>query len=303
MSFALIIPTYNAGELWSRSIKAIKSQSLVPGEVLIIDSGSADLTLIESVKAGFNVKVIKTSLFSHGGTRKLAAEICSSYEFVVYVTQDAILSNEYSLQRIISRFSDSKVAAVCGRQLPRQGATCIESHARLYNYPDKSFSRSFDDRYLFGLKAAFISNSFSAYRLSALNEVGSFPESVIFGEDMYVATKLLMAGYKIAYAADASVYHSHNYSIWQEMNRYFDMGVFHAREPWIRRALGSAEGEGIKFVNSELRYIIKHEFWRLPEGLLRVLFRYCGFRLGLMEKRLPLTLKNILAMNKRYFKR
>ena len=80
---------------------------------------------------------------------------------------------------------------------------------------------------------AFISNSFAAYRVSVLKEVGGFPDDVIFGEDMFVATKMLKAGYKIAYAAGACVYHSHDYSLWQEMKRYFDMGVFHAREPWI----------------------------------------------------------------------
>jgi rhamnosyltransferase len=87
------------------------------------------------------------------------------------------------------------------------------------------------------------------------------------------------------------------------MKRYFDMGVFHAREPWIRQELGGAEGEGVKFVVSELKYVSKHEFWRVPEVLLRTLLRYTGFRLGLVEKKLSFWLKRKLAMNKRYFKR
>jgi len=116
-----------------------------------------------------------------------------------------------------------------------------------------------------------------------------------------VAAKMLNAGYKIAYAADACVYHSHNYSLIQEMKRYFDMGVFHAREPWIRKELGGAEGEGVKFVISEFRYLLKNAFWRIPEGILRTLLRYTGFRLGLMEKKLPIWLRKRLAMNHGYF--
>ena len=301
MSFALIVPTYNPGKSWSNNVAAIKSQTLHPDEVLIIDSSSVDSTVTESVNAGFEVKVIDTASFDHGGTRKMAAENCSSYEFVVFLTQDAILFDENALQRIIERFSDSKVAAVCGRQLPRQGATSIEAHARLCNYPSNSFTRSISDRASFGLKTAFISNSFAAYRVSALNEVGSFPENVIFGEDMYVAAKLLGSVYSIAYAADACVYHSHDYTLWQELRLYFDMGVFHAREPWIRQQLGGAEGEGLKFVASEIKYLFKHAFWRIPEGLLRTLLRYTGFRLGLMENKLPLWIKRKLAMNKSYF--
>ena len=119
---------------------------------------------------------------------------------------------------------------------------------------------------------------------------------------MYVATKLLQAGYKITYAADACVYHSHDYSIWQEMKRYLDMGVFHARESCVMQELGGAEGEGVKFVASEIKYLWEHAFWRLPESMLRNLLKYIGFRLGLMESMLPVRLKRLFAMNKGFFK-
>lgn len=220
-----------------------------------------------------------------------------------FLTQDAILKESNSIEMILRPFHEDKVAAVCGRQLPRKWAKLIEAHARLYNYPLESSIKTFLDIKKFGLKTAFISNSFAAYRVSALNQIGGFPKDVIFGEDMYVATKLLKAGYKIAYSAEACVYHSHGYSLWQDMKRYFDMGVFHAREPWIRQELGGAEGEGVKFVISEFKYLLKHAFWRIPEGVLRTLLRYTGFRLGLFENHLPLWLKRRLAMNKGYFKR
>ena len=218
------------------------------------------------------------------------------------MTQDAILKDPESFENILSAFSDSSVAAVYGRQLPRLDAALIEAHSRQYNYSDQSSVKSFKDRKAMGLKVAFLSNSFSAYRVSSLLNIGGFPENVIFGEDMYVAAKLLKANWKIAYAADACVYHSHNYGLLQEFKRYFDMGIFHAREPWIRKEFGGAEGEGVKFVVSELKYLLKHAFWRMPEAMLRTLFRYMGFRLGLMEKRLPVWLKKQLAMNIGFFR-
>jgi len=70
-----------------------------------------------------------------------------------------------------------------------------------------------------GFKAIFFSNSFGAYRRKALEEVGGFPKDVNFGEDTVVAGHLLLAGWKIAYAADAEVYHSHSYSICEEFQR------------------------------------------------------------------------------------
>ena len=119
---------------------------------------------------------------------------------------------------------------------------------------------------------------------------------------MSVTAKMLKAGWKIAYAADAQVIHSHDYSLWQEFKRYFDMGVFHAHESWIREEFGGAEKAGLGFVASEISYLCKHSFWRIPEGLLRTVFRYAGFRMGLAEHHIPLNIKRKISMNPRYFK-
>lgn len=302
MRFTVIVPTLNPGDKWPEWIYALRSQTSVPENVIVIDSESDDETANEAKVAGFVVLQVKHSQFNHGGTRQLALHHSDVCDFVIFLTQDAIPSSIESFKRILEPFLDPEIAAVCGRQIPRLNAGHIEAHSRIYNYPDQSSVRRFDDRKTIGIKAAFLSNSFAAYRVSALNEVGGFPRDVIFGEDMYVAAKLLKADYKIAYAADACVFHSHNYSFMQEFERYFDMGVFHAREPWIRQEFGGAEGEGVKYVISELKYLLNHAFWRIPEGMLRTLFRYTGFRLGLMEKRLPLWLKKQLAMNKGFFK-
>ena len=301
--FGLIVPTLNAGNEWISWLEAFNDQTHKPSKLLIIDSCSSDSTASLAKDYGFMVEVVERREFDHGGTRQYGVDYLGEVDIVVFLTQDAILACADALSKILEPFHDERVAAVCGRQLPRKQAALIEAHARLYNYSSESSTRSASDVNEFGLKTAFISNSFAAYRVSALNKVGGFPACTIFGEDMYVAAKMLKAGYEIAYAANACVYHSHDYSLWQEMKRYFDMGVFHAREPWIRREFGGAEGEGIKFVVSEFRYLLKHAFWRVPEGLLRTLLRYTGFRLGLLEKSLPLWLKKMLAMNKVCFER
>ncbi len=300
--FLLACPTLNPGECFNDWLASLISQTNQPGEVFIIDSGSSDATQKKAINAGFTVKKIQKSQFNHGGTRQWAIDESEGYELVVFLTQDAILSSADSLSNIIHYFEDKNVAAVCGRQLPRKVAKPIEAHARFFNYPSQSYVRSIDDVKTFGLKTTFISNSFAAYRISALNKVVGFPDNVIFGEDMYVAAKMLKAGYKIAYAADACVYHSHDYTLLQEFRRYFDMGVFHASEPWLRKDFGAAEGEGLKFVRSEFSYLIKHAFWLIPEAILRKVFGYIGFRLGLLEKHLPFWLKRRLVMNKGFFK-
>ena len=302
MDFGLVVPTLNAGNEWIDWIHAFQKQTIKPNRMLVIDSSSTDQTVNIAKESGLDIVVIERSEFDHGRTRQFAIDHLRDIEFCVFLTQDAILANAESLYKILEPFETQAIAAVCGRQLPRPGADPIEAHARLYNYSDHSRVSALDDAAQIGLKAAFLSNSFAAYRLSALREVGGFPASVIFGEDMYVAAKLLKSGYKIAYAADACVYHSHDFTILQELRRYFDMGVLHIREPWIISEFGKAEGEGFRFVASELSYLLQHAFWQIPEALLRTVVKYAAYRLGLMEARIPLRLKLYMSMNPEYFK-
>lgn len=298
----LVCPTLNPGELFEDWLEAFNGQKESPAAKLIIDSASEDGVVNNAKNFGFIIKIIDRREFGHGRTRQKAIDDNRGFEYVIFLTQDAILASPDAIRNILAPFQDKTVSAVCGRQLPRSKAGFIEAHSREYNYPAISTVKELEDRGATGMKAAFLSNSFAAYRVSALNEVGGFPDDVIFGEDMYVAAKMLLSGYRIAYAADACVYHSHDYSIIEEFRRYFDMGVFHAREPWIRQEFGGAEGEGIKFVVSEIRYLLKHAFWQIPVAIIKTLFRYLGFRLGLLEKRLPLWLKRLLSMNRDYFK-
>lgn len=46
----------------------------------------------------------------------------------------------------------------------------------------------------------------------------------------------------------------------------FDIGVFHSREAWIRDAFGGAEGEGTRFVLSEMTYLVRHAPWLIPSS-------------------------------------
>jgi rhamnosyltransferase len=217
------------------------------------------------------------------------------------MTQDALLGNADALQSLLSAFDDPSVACAYGRQLPHADATPIAAHARIFNYSETSHSISFADQPQLGIKTCFLSNSFAAYRLPDLLAVGGFPADVILGEDMAVAARLLMAGKRIAYVANACVYHSHNYSPMQELRRYFDVGVFHARSPWLLRSFGGARGEGIRFVRSELSYLWQCAPTLIPSAVLRTLVKWLGYKLGRYESKLPLFIKRICSMHKGYW--
>jgi O antigen biosynthesis rhamnosyltransferase rfbN len=279
----------------------IKKQSLHNLPVLITDSGEGISYADEIKEMNVQVRTIDSRDFNHGGTRQWGMKLCPEADVYVFLTQDAILADEYSVENLVSLFDDGSIGCTYGRQLPHRDAGVFGTMARIFNYPSQSHIYGFEDRKQHGIKTAFISNSFAAYRKEAIEEVHGFPQNTILSEDMCVAAKMLLKGWRVAYVAEALVYHSHDYSVIQEFKRYFDIGVFHARESWIQREFGKAEGEGKRFVITELRYILKHCPYRIFEMALRDGMKYLGYRLGLCESKLKNSWKKRLSMTARYW--
>lgn len=280
MRFTLCIPTMNAREHWPGFWAAVQTQTIHPEEVIVIDSASTDDTAELAQASGARVIRIERSEFRHGAARQLAAELAGEVDCLLYMTQDAVLAERDSVHRLLSRFDDPRIAAAYGRQLPRKGADPIEAHARLFNYPDNSAVRSLDDAPVVGFKTIFFSNAFGAYRRAALMRVGGFPIEARFGEDTQVVANMLLAENKIAYAADATVVHSHAFSLAQEFHRYFDIGRMHASEGWLERRFGGTGGEGMRFVRSELTYLAHNAPHLVPAALIRSATKFMAYQHG-----------------------
>ncbi len=301
---ALIIPTYNAEKDIPPLFEGILRQTLQPDVILVIDSSSTDRTPALLSTLPVRVHTIKQSEFDHGGSRKLGVLLVEA-DIYIFLTQDAVPADAHTFARLIHAFNqDEKIACVYGRQLPKQDATPLSAHARLYNYPTQSYIRRDEDRKRYGIKTCFNSNSFAAYKREPLQEIGYFPEHLMISEDMFVTAKLLQHGYKVSYVSDSTVFHSHNFTLIQEFHRYFSIGVFHHQAHWIITHFNSPAGEGLRFIQSEMRFLIQQKKWGwIPRAWLSTLVKYVGYQLGLHEKYVPYAIKKHLGINKAFWKK
>ena len=299
---ALVIPTLNAAKHLDTLLPALQAQSFQPRTLLVIDSSSTDDTVDRFQAAGAEVVVIPRSQFDHGGTRQRAVNhLPPRIEVIVFLTQDAVPADGETIARIVGAFATPEVGVAYGRQLPHHGAGAIEAHARLFNYPPESVVLRPQDAVSAGIKATFCSNSFAAYRRRALEMVGGFPSGTIFGEDAAATGRMLLSGWAKAYVAEAQVHHSHSYSLGEEFRRYFDVGVMHARAPWLLERFGKAEGEGRRFVQSELRHLARHQPKAIPSAILRTAIKLAAYHCGRREARIPRPLKRRISLNRRYW--
>ena len=224
MNYALIIPTLNAATDIGRLLSAVLAQTLPPSEILIVDSSSEDETVsIASRVPGVRCIVIPRAEFDHGGTRDMALRMTHA-EAVVFMKQDALPVDSACMERLLAPFADARVAAVGGRQIAWPDARAYEQAVRAHNYPSSSRVWDAGDIPRMGVRSFLISDVCAAYRREPYLAVGGFDHPLLTNEDMLMAERLLHAGYALAYAGDAAVYHSHNLTWMQEYRRNYAIG-------------------------------------------------------------------------------
>jgi rhamnosyltransferase len=298
----LIIPTYNAAAYLPDLLAALKRQTL-NFELLVVDSSSTDGSAEVLRRAADKFISIPTSQFDHGGTRTMAAQKASG-NLLLFMTQDALPVTDDAFEKLVAYLlSHDNLGAVYGRQIPYENTSLFGKHLRYFNYPETSYVRTFEDRSRFGIKTAFLSDSFAAYKKDALQKIGWFKPQLILGEDMYAGAKLLQSGYSLGYCAQSAVYHAHSYTVTEELRRYFDIGVFHEKERWILDTFGNAEGEGIRFIQSEFDFLMRNgAYTKLPEMFIRIAAKYIGYKLGRNHKHLPSTFVTYCSMHRKWWK-
>ena len=302
MNFAVIILTHNSQALLPALFDGIAIQKKQPDEVLVVDSNSTDASREIAAEHGARVYAHGTRKFNHGGTRRWASELTEA-DILIYLTHDAVPADPDAFSNILASIEGVPSAGMAfGRQLPRPGAGVLGRHHRIFNYPPESRVKYIADSSGLGIKVCFASDSFSAYRRDRLMQVGGFPQDVVSCEDQLVAAQFLMAGYAVVYAADARVYHSHDYSIAEEFRRYFDSGAFFSMNPWIMKEFGGASGEGFRFALSEIKYLFRTgHVLLLPKAIACNVAKFLGFKAGLSQARIPNAIKRKLGMHGSYW--
>ena len=284
-SVSLIIPTLNAASEIGALLESLLTQTCVPDEIVVVDSSSEDKTAkIASSYREVTVEVIDRQDFNHGLTRDKALK-SSSGDIICFMTQDAMPANAKFIENLIAPIlRDPSIAISSGRQLPKANARRFEQLVRAFNYTKQSNVHSKADIPTLGIKAYFATDVCAAYRRSTYLKLGGF-EKTDMSEDMLMAAKAINSGWKVAYAADAEVYHSHNLTPRQQYERYRAIGRFLERNADLLLCV-SEVGEGKKLAKDVATTLIKERnISELLAFAIDCVARFAGNRAGRKEER------------------
>lgn len=294
---SVLLLTKNPGPGFKEIVRVVLSQEDISYEVIAADDGSTDGTVRLMEKNGIKVYSVKPNEFGHGRTRNIIANLAQG-RLLAFLTHDSLPVGERWLYSLTKPFSDSLVAGVFGRQVPKPRADLLEKYYLDYLYPADGREISMSENKEFKLPEFFFSNANSMIRKSVWQKI-KFPEGVLMSEDQWWAKEVLSSGYKIVYAPQAVVKHSHSYSLKNLFRRNFDSGV-------SLRGLDQSSGlesfqKFVNFVFGEIKFLISNgQINKLPYALSRNLVRTLGFILGQNYFLLPKQLRKNLGMH-RYF--
>lgn len=256
-------------------------------EIIAIDSGSKDGSLEILEKYNTRIFRIKPEEFHHSRTRNLGAEK-SKGEVLVYLTQDALPINNDLLEKLVNPLKDPEVAVSYGRQIANPDAADVNKFFYSYFYPDekKVLSKEVaNNPKKFYINYIYVSDVCSAIKKEVWDEV-RFTDDVPMSEDKDFALKVLKAGYGIVYEPEATVYHSHDYSLHSLFKRRFQDGS--AFSNIALEGESGFFGRGFKFVTEEMKFLVREKkFLGIPYAIIYNFIDFLGFFLGKHEKYIP----------------
>jgi rhamnosyltransferase len=301
----IIILVYHPDNKLRLLINQLAVQTIQPKHIYFIMTSAGAKSderltkILQSVENSTTV-VVQKEEFDHGGTRALGASV-SDAEYMLFMTQDAVPYDENMIDNLLKAMQDNSIAIAYARQLAGDKAGVIERFTRNFNYPDVSMTKSKENLESLGIKTYFCSNACALYRKSKYEELGGFVAKTIFNEDMIYAAKVIEAGYKIAYAAEAKIIHTHHYTYRQQFSRNFDLAVSQRQYRAVFEKVKS-ESEGIKMVRETAKYLLSiKKPYLLPDLFFQSAFKLLGYKAGLHYEILPGCLIRKFSMNKSYW--
>lgn len=281
MDIEIICPLYNAEnyiENLNNNLKKQKNVEIKKISYILTKSKDNTENILKNISADYSI--VEPTDFSHSLTREEVA-IKSTADIVVFITQDIEIRNEDWLEKLVKPIIDGEAEASFSRQLTKYDN--IEKYTREKNYPAESYIVSKADIEKIGLRTFFFSDASSAIKTDIFKKLNGYDgKNLLISEDMYIAHKLIMNGYRIKYCADSIVYHSHKFTLKKLYKRYYDTGKFFKQNSYLDQYGTNSTGGGLA------KYILKRaiqdkNFKVLLRFVPDMAARFLGMKMGKMN--------------------
>jgi rhamnosyltransferase len=295
---SVVIPVKDGADDLVRCLDGISRQRVDEEvEVVVVDSGSRDGSVERAQSLGARVHSIPARDFHHGRTRNLGAELARG-ETLVFTSQDAYAATDSWLASLTSALRrDDAIAGVYGRQLPHEDARPPERYFLDFLYGPEPRVQRLEREDELSFEVTLFSNVNSAMP-RRIWEAYPFDHDIVMSEDQEWSRRVLLAGQTIVYEPGAAVHHSHAYSVFDAMRRFFDSGAS-AERSYVAEGSSSKAAlwkAGARYAQGEISWLwtTGQRRW-IPYAAVYELAKFVGLQLGRRHRLLPIALKSRIS--------
>lgn len=209
---SVVLRTLNEARYLEELLQGIARQQTdeLECEVVLVDSGSTDRTLTIAQQYACRILHIRREEFSFGRSLNIGCEAASG-DILVITSGHCVPASPHWLHKLCLPLVDGVAQYSYGRQLG--GPSSQFSECQVFNKYFPATSRIPQvGFYCNNANSALLKASWAQYR---------FNEDLTGLEDMHLAQRLVRDGGKVAYVAEAPVYHHHD-ETWPQVRRRFE---------------------------------------------------------------------------------
>jgi glycosyltransferase involved in cell wall biosynthesis len=210
---SIVIRTLNEERYLPDLLRAIREQVLdsdLQLEVVLVDSGSTDSTVRIAQSFDCNIVHIDRRMFSFGRSLNWGCERAAG-DILVFISGHCVPVDRNWLSRLCQPLRDGVASYAYGRQVGDDDSFFSERRIFAQYYSGESAVP----------QSGFFCNNANSALLRDVWSANRFDEDLTGLEDMELARRIAADGHRIAYVAEAPVYHHHRES-WAQIKRRFE---------------------------------------------------------------------------------
>jgi glycosyltransferase involved in cell wall biosynthesis len=208
---SIVIPAYNAEKTIAACLDSLLAQAEPRDEydIIVVDDGSTDATC--EIAQARGVWVLTQANRGASAARNLGAQNARG-EIVLFIDADCVADSRW-IEAMTAPFTDPAIVGVGGMKRTHQRGIVPTFIQMEFDYRYDQVSRH--------CYIDFIDSGTAAYRRDIFLNCGGFDTHLADAEDVDLSYRLSERGDRMAFAADAVVFHQHPESLLVYLRRKF----------------------------------------------------------------------------------